>query len=163
MWDLSHWMASILFSVAIFHAVGKPNLTILVSNFVVLQMTENVLCAMFAFWQGFMHVSKDVFYKDNNIVLSSIYQVLNVNPRGMFWTITNHRHQIVNKNVHNNSQGNVITLGTFTSVGNIIVERRFDEGRTHFSFSQLKVFYPNCEVVVYQSLWFFWWKWPFPS
>jgi hypothetical protein len=31
-----------------------------------------------------MHVSKDVSYKDNNIVLSYVYQVLNVNPRGMF-------------------------------------------------------------------------------
>jgi hypothetical protein len=46
----------------------------LVSNSRVVQMIENVLCVMFAFLQGYVHVSKDVSYKDDNIVLSSIYQ-----------------------------------------------------------------------------------------
>jgi hypothetical protein len=33
MWDLSYGFASILFSMVIFHAFGKLNLTILVSDF----------------------------------------------------------------------------------------------------------------------------------
>ncbi len=42
-------MASILFSMATFHAIGKGYFTILVSNYGVVQVTKNVLCAMFAF------------------------------------------------------------------------------------------------------------------
>jgi hypothetical protein len=53
---------------AIFHVVGKPNLTILVSDYGVIQMTKNVLYAMFVFRWGSLHVSKDVFYVENNIV-----------------------------------------------------------------------------------------------
>ncbi len=49
-----------------------------------------------------MHVFKDVSYGDDNIVLSSIYQVLDVNSRGMFWIVTNDKYRIVGKNVHNN-------------------------------------------------------------
>jgi hypothetical protein len=60
MWDLSHWVVFILFSMAIFHVVGKPNLTILVFNSWVVQMIENVFDAMFAFQQGSMHISRDV-------------------------------------------------------------------------------------------------------
>jgi hypothetical protein len=52
----------------IFHVVGKPNLTILVSYYGVIQMTKNVLYAMFVFQWGSLHVSKDVFYVENNIV-----------------------------------------------------------------------------------------------
>jgi hypothetical protein len=44
MWDLSHWVASILFSMAIFHVVGKLDLTILVSNSKAIQVIENVIC-----------------------------------------------------------------------------------------------------------------------
>jgi hypothetical protein len=58
---------------ATFHVVGKPNLTIFVVDFGVVQMTKNVLYGMFAFWQRFVHVSKDVSYIEDNVVLSSIY------------------------------------------------------------------------------------------
>jgi hypothetical protein len=58
---------------ATFHVVGKPNLTILVFDSRILQMTKNVLCAMFVFQQGHVHVFKDVSYKDDNIVLSYVY------------------------------------------------------------------------------------------
>jgi hypothetical protein len=43
---------------ATFHATRKPNLTILDFDFGVVQVIENVLYAMFTFWQGSMHVSK---------------------------------------------------------------------------------------------------------
>ncbi len=69
-----------------------------------------------------MHVSKDVSYRDDNIILSFIYQVLDVNHGGMFWTITNDRHQIVDENVFNNYQNIVLTLGIVTLVANIVVK-----------------------------------------
>ncbi len=45
-----------------------------------------------------------------------------MNPRGMLWTVTNGKYWIVNKKVHNNSQGNVVTLGITASVTNIAME-----------------------------------------
>jgi hypothetical protein len=77
---------------AIFHAIGKLDLIILVSDFGVVQVTKNVLCAMFVFWWGSLYVSKNVSYVENNIVLSFVYQILDVNFEGMFWTITNGRY-----------------------------------------------------------------------
>jgi hypothetical protein len=53
---------------ATLHVVGKPNLTILVANSRVVQIIENVLCAMFAFWRGSLHVFKDVSYAEYNII-----------------------------------------------------------------------------------------------
>jgi hypothetical protein len=35
---------------------------------------------MFGFLLGSFHVSKDVVYKDNNVVISSIYQVPSFGP-----------------------------------------------------------------------------------
>jgi hypothetical protein len=40
----------------------------------------------------------------------------------MFWIVTNGRYQIINDNVLNNSQDNVVTLGTATSMANIVVK-----------------------------------------
>jgi hypothetical protein len=77
---------------ATFHVVGIPYLIILVSDFGVVQVIENVLCAMFTFRQRSMHIYKDVFNGDDNIVLSFLYQVLDVNLGRMFWTITNSRY-----------------------------------------------------------------------
>jgi hypothetical protein len=82
---------------ATFHALGKPYFTILVSNSRVVQVTMNVLCAMFVFRQGSVHVSKDVFYGDDNIVLTFIYQVPDVNLKRMFWIVTNGKYQIIGK------------------------------------------------------------------
>jgi len=45
---------------------------------------------------------------DDNFFLSSIYQVSDVNPRKMFWSITNGRYQIIGENMLNNLQDNVV-------------------------------------------------------
>jgi hypothetical protein len=50
----------------------------------VVQVTENILYVMFAFRWGSLHFSKDFCYIEDNIVLSSIYEVPNVNFKGMF-------------------------------------------------------------------------------
>jgi hypothetical protein len=60
---------------ATFHAKGKPNLTMLVGDEEFVEMMEKCLCTMFGFLLGSIHVSKDVAYGDNNVVISSIYQV----------------------------------------------------------------------------------------
>jgi hypothetical protein len=57
---------------AIFHVVGKPNFTILVGDSRVLQVIENVLCAMFVFQKRSMHVSKDVAHAEDNVVFCSL-------------------------------------------------------------------------------------------
>jgi hypothetical protein len=45
---------------------------------------------------------KHVSYFEDNIVLSFVYQVPNVNSKRMFWTITNGRYQIINEHAFNN-------------------------------------------------------------
>jgi len=69
-----------------------------------------------------MHVSKDVFYEDNNIVLNFVYQVPDVNLKRMFWIVTIGKYWIVGKKVLNNFQGNVVTSGIAASVVNIVTE-----------------------------------------
>jgi hypothetical protein len=107
---------------ATFHAIGKPYLTILVFDFGVVKVTENILCAMFAFRWGFLHVSKDVSYIEDDIVLSFFYQVPDVNSEGMFWTITNGRYRIVSEHALNNFQDTVLTPCITTSMANIVVK-----------------------------------------
>jgi hypothetical protein len=58
---------------------------------------------MFAFWWRSLHVLKDVSYVNDNIVLSFVYQIPNVNSKKMFWKVTNGRYQIVDDNEFNNS------------------------------------------------------------
>jgi hypothetical protein len=50
---------------ATFHVVGKLNLTILVGDFGVIEVIKNVLCAMFEFRRGSVHVSKDFAYVED--------------------------------------------------------------------------------------------------
>ncbi len=97
-------MAFIVFKMATFHVVGKLDLTILVGDFGVVKVIENVLCAMFTFPKGYVHVPKEVAYAKDNIVSSYFYQVLDVNLIGMFWIVTNGRFWILKDNAFNNSQ-----------------------------------------------------------
>lgn len=115
-------MPSLLLLMATFHVAGKPDLSILVSYSGVVKMIKNILCAMFAFRWGFLHDFKDVSYAKNNIVLSSIYQVLNVNFEGMFWMVTNGKYRIVDEHAFNNFQDIVLTLGRTTLMANIVAE-----------------------------------------
>lgn len=69
-----------------------------------------------------MHVSKDVSYKDDNIIFNYVYYILNVNHRGIFCIVTNNKYQIIGKNVFNNFQDIVLTPGTTTSMVNITIE-----------------------------------------
>jgi hypothetical protein len=68
---------------AIFHAEGKPNLLVLVGDEEFVQVMEKCLYAMFSFLLGSVHVSKDVAYKNNNVVISSICQVPSFGRQGL--------------------------------------------------------------------------------
>jgi hypothetical protein len=100
--NLSYWLFSFLFLMATFHVIGNLDLTISVANSGVIQVTKNVLCAMFIFRWRSLHVSKDVYYAKDNVVLSYAYQVPDVNSRRMFWTINKARYWIIGKNVLKN-------------------------------------------------------------
>jgi hypothetical protein len=54
---------------AIFHVIGNLGLTILVDDSGVIQVIKNVIFAMFMFQWGSLHVSKDVYYAKDNVVL----------------------------------------------------------------------------------------------
>jgi hypothetical protein len=58
---------------ATFHAEGKPDFTMLVGDEKFVQAMEKCICTMFSFLLGSIHVSKDVAYGNNNVVISSIY------------------------------------------------------------------------------------------
>jgi hypothetical protein len=55
-----------------FHVVAKLDLTILVVDFRVVQMIENVFYAMFVFQRRSMHISKEASHMEDN-VLSNVY------------------------------------------------------------------------------------------
>ncbi len=92
-----------------------------------------------------MHVSKDVSYKDDNIILNYVYQVLDVNLIGMFWTVTNGKYRIINENVFNNHQDNVVTLGTATSMANIVAKGIVMKEKPTMIFHDSKFFVPITE------------------
>jgi len=57
---------------AIFHVERLLGFTMLVGDEKFVQVTKIRLCAMFDFLLGYLHVSKDVAYGDNNVVINSI-------------------------------------------------------------------------------------------
>jgi hypothetical protein len=68
---------------ATFHAKGKHDLTMLVGDEEFVQVTKKCLCTLFGFMLGSIHVSKDVAYENNNVVINSIYQVPSFGPQGL--------------------------------------------------------------------------------
>ncbi len=49
-------------------------------------------------------------------------QVLDVNPKRMFWTITNGWYRIIGEHALNNFQDTILTLGIATSMANIVTK-----------------------------------------
>jgi hypothetical protein len=65
-----------------FHVEGWPNFTILIHESNRVHITEQCLCVMFRFQQGFLHISKDLIYDANNYVSSSLYMFLTFTTQG---------------------------------------------------------------------------------
>jgi hypothetical protein len=105
---------------ATFHAEGKPNLTKLVGDENFVKVMGKCFCTMFGFLLGSVHVSKDVAYIDNNVVMSSIYQVPSFGPQGLQWMVSNGKYQIVGESLVGNSQDIFLTSSTTTFIVNCV-------------------------------------------
>ncbi len=79
-------------------------------------------------------------YVNENIVLSSIYQVRDVNFEGMFWAVINGKYWIVNEYALNNSQDIVLTCGIAASVVNIITKGIMMKEKPNLVSHDLKFF-----------------------
>jgi hypothetical protein len=60
-------------NMATVHAFGYSNLTIMVKNSRTILVFKQGLCTMFSFQLGSLHISKDISYDYNNLVLNSVY------------------------------------------------------------------------------------------
>lgn len=147
---------------AIFLAIGKPDLTILVFDFGIVQVIENIFYVMFAFWWRSLHVYKDVSYVDDNIVLSFVYQVPDVNFERMFWMVTNGRYRIIGEHALNNFQYIVLTPGTTVSMANIATKASWWKN-SPIQFPMTWSFLSQWQSFHSSTLWFFWWRWPILS
>jgi hypothetical protein len=58
---------------ATFYVEGKVDLMIIVDDYKNAKVSKKCLLYMFGFQCGFIHVSKDDAYDDNNVVKNSIY------------------------------------------------------------------------------------------
>jgi hypothetical protein len=70
---LFHSYSCVLGNMVTFHAIGNFELTIMVNNLGTTLVFKQCLCAMFSFHLRSLHVSKDVSYDSNNLVLSLLY------------------------------------------------------------------------------------------
>jgi Na+/H+ antiporter NhaA len=70
-----HYNLCVFGNMATFHIVGRSELTIMVNNSKTTSMFEQCLCVMFSFQLGSLHISKDVSYDSNNLVLNLVYQI----------------------------------------------------------------------------------------
>lgn len=78
---LFHYHPRALGNMATFPTIQHLDLTIMVNNLETTFVFEQCLCVMF-FSQFFLHISKDVSYDSNNLVLSLLYQILMTSSQG---------------------------------------------------------------------------------
>jgi hypothetical protein len=65
-----------------FHSVNHLDLNIMVDNLGTTFVFEQCFCIMFTFQLGSLHISKDVLYDFNNLVLSLLYQIPTMSSQG---------------------------------------------------------------------------------
>jgi hypothetical protein len=63
---------------------------------------------MFVFQPGFSHISKDVLYDFNNLVLNSLYQIPNTSSEGCQWVVDCGQYCIVGGNLSDNFQDTIL-------------------------------------------------------
>ncbi len=105
------------------------------------QVMEKCLYAMFGFQLGLVHVSKDVLYGNNNVVISSIYQFPSFGPQGLHWMVNNGRYRTIGESLVKNSQDIVLTSGMDASIVNCVflvtkVKADLDNQLVHFGSSK---------------------------
>lgn len=97
---------------------------------------------MFGFQPSSIHVSKDVAYGENKLVISSIYQVPSFIVHGLHWMVNVGRYRIDGENILKNSQDMVITFDTIGSIANgvmlnIEVKNGLEDPLTHYQLTIL--------------------------
>ncbi len=90
---------------------------------------------------GLVHVSKDVMYGDNNVIISSIYEVPSFGPQGLQWMVNNGRYQTIGESLVQNSQDIIFTPGMIVSIANCVflvieVKVDLDDQLMHFGSSK---------------------------
>jgi hypothetical protein len=68
-----HYYLCVLGNMATFHVIGRLELTIMVNDSRMTSVFKQCQCAMFLFQLGSLHISKDVSYDFNNLVLNSVH------------------------------------------------------------------------------------------
>jgi hypothetical protein len=63
-----------------------------------------------------------------------------VNPKGMFWIVTNGKYRIIDKKMFNNSQDTIVTPGTVALVTNIAAKGILMKEKPIAIFHDLKFF-----------------------
>jgi len=58
---------------ATFHSDGKFHLTILIGGLGVAEIAKKCLYNMFGFQVGFVDISMDIAYNENNVLINAIY------------------------------------------------------------------------------------------
>jgi hypothetical protein len=76
---------------------------------------------MFGFQPSSKHVSKDVIYGENKVVISSIYQVPCSIVHGLHWMVNVGRYRIASESLLKNYQDMVLMLGTIRSITNVVM------------------------------------------
>jgi hypothetical protein len=74
---------------------------------------------MFGIQPNSVHASKDVIYVENNVVSSSIYQVLSYGAQGLHWMVNVGKYWIVNESLLKNFQNIVFMPNKATFVTNV--------------------------------------------
>ncbi len=86
-------------------------------------MSEQCLCAMFLFQLWSLHISKDVSYNYNNLVVNLVYQIPMTSFQGRKWVVGCGCYCIVGNSLTHNSQETILMPGTTMFVGKIMKQK----------------------------------------
>jgi hypothetical protein len=78
---------------------------------------------MFVFQPSSLHISKDVLYDSNNLVLNLLYQIPTTSFQGCQWVVGFGCYCIVGDSLTHNSQDTIFMLGTIGFVVNIVKDK----------------------------------------
>jgi hypothetical protein len=68
-----HYYLCVPSNMATFHVVGHSKLTIMVDDLGTTSISKQCFCTIFSFQLGSLHISKDLLYDSNNLVLNLVY------------------------------------------------------------------------------------------
>jgi hypothetical protein len=108
---------------ATFHVITRSELTIMVDNLGMTSMSKQCLCAMFLFELGFLHISKDVSYDYNNLVLNLVYQIPVTSSQGGQWVVGCSCYCIIGNSFTHNFQKTILMPRITRSMVKIVKQK----------------------------------------